>query len=340
VLLRRGTSLVLAGLPEPFALQLVARELGRAPRAGEQSPLHELWVAVEGQPLRLRQAAALVREESLSFAALAEEVRNGGPDALDRRSLTVLHPAERRVLAVLALAAGVLVPADLVAAMAAGWQVRESLGDLLGRGLAERQEDRYGLPVCSRDSYRQNLLGDLEVGGGRSRRDPGQYDRSRFGLGTPATAGTVPRAAATAAARPGCGGRRRRPRPAGSARAGGQRVRRLVRDHNRVPDHIGVRNHNPDRNHIGVRNHIPDRNHIGVRNHIPDRNHIGVGDGFVRRGHHNKRRTQADAPRVAQPGAGRVRSRQHHSGQWFIIAKRHGHQPQRTLDHDQLDTND
>jgi Transmembrane protein 131-like N-terminal/Divergent InlB B-repeat domain len=165
VLQRGGMSRALAGLPEPAAVELVSRELGRPLADHELSAVHELWAAVDGEPLRLRLAAALVREESRSFAALADEVRLGGPDALEHRSLAVLPPTGRRVLAVLAMAAGARLTPILVETMAAVHDVHDALRDLHRRGLAEVEDDRFGLPVCKRDSYRQNLLGDIEVGG-------------------------------------------------------------------------------------------------------------------------------------------------------------------------------
>jgi hypothetical protein len=160
VLGRYGSSHSLAGLPDDAALQLVARDLGRPLTSLELAAVKRLAAAVDGQPLHLRQAAALVREDQLSFAALASKAEHN-PDVLDRLSVNALAEQERRALAVLALAAGALLPKDLVAAMGDIAQVGEILGFLHRRGLAEQRDDRFGLPACKTEGYRQMLLKDL-----------------------------------------------------------------------------------------------------------------------------------------------------------------------------------
>ena len=46
---------------------MITRELGRQLTGGELAAVERLVAAVDGQPLHLRQAAALVRENGLSF---------------------------------------------------------------------------------------------------------------------------------------------------------------------------------------------------------------------------------------------------------------------------------
>jgi hypothetical protein len=110
----------------------------------------------------LRQAAALVRENGLSFDWLAR-IAERDPEELDRLSVRVLAGQERRALAVLTLAAGVLLPADLVGVMGDIAQVGQSLGLLRRRELAEQHDDRFGLPVCKVAGYRQMVLKDLQL---------------------------------------------------------------------------------------------------------------------------------------------------------------------------------
>jgi HYR domain/HYDIN/CFA65/VesB-like, Ig-like domain len=162
VLGRHGSSRTLAGLPDAPALELVTRDLGRPITNRELPAVTRLIAAVDGQPLHLRQAAALVREDGLSFATLAKKAAHD-PEALDRLSIDALAEQERRALAVLALAAGALLPKELVQAMGDIAQIGECLGLLHRRGLTDEQDDRFGLPVCKVESYRQMLLNDLHL---------------------------------------------------------------------------------------------------------------------------------------------------------------------------------
>jgi len=118
---------------------------------------------VEGQPLHLRQAAALVRAAEHTFAELAAAAERD-PESLDRLAIDALPNPQRRVLAVLALAAGALLPPDLVSAMASVADIREAISDLHAHGLAERHEDRFGLPICKVDTYRPQLLTYVDAG--------------------------------------------------------------------------------------------------------------------------------------------------------------------------------
>src|SRR5262249_31992532 len=145
-------SLVLGGLPDDAAVHLVSHDLGRVVTGTELAAVRRLVAAVDGQPLHLRQAAALVRERGRSFGELAREAERD-PGVLDRLSVNALAVSERRALAVLALAAGALMPAQLVGAMSDVAKIGEALHLLHRRGLAERRGDRFGLPACKVDRY-------------------------------------------------------------------------------------------------------------------------------------------------------------------------------------------
>jgi hypothetical protein len=150
----------LAGLPHDAALQMVIDDLGRPLSAGEMADVRRLIDAVDGQPLHLRQATALVREDRQSFAALANATEHD-PEALDRLGVDALAQRYRRALAILALAAGALIPSSLVAAMGGVAEIGECLSLLHHRSLAERQHDLYGLPVCKVERYREMLFKDV-----------------------------------------------------------------------------------------------------------------------------------------------------------------------------------
>ncbi|MGH3418004.1 MAG: hypothetical protein ACRDOD_00170 [Streptosporangiaceae bacterium] len=162
VLGRRGSSRRLDGLPDEGALALVADNLGRPLTAGEVAAARSLVAAVDGQPFHLRQCAALIREGRHSLGSLARQAV-GDPEILDRLSIDALAQPQRRALAVLALAAGTLLPADVVDAIGQVSYLARWLQSLYGRGLAEDREDRFGLPACKAQGYRQMLLKDLDL---------------------------------------------------------------------------------------------------------------------------------------------------------------------------------
>jgi hypothetical protein len=157
--LRQDDSHQLAGLPFEAALQLVTGDLGRPLSSREMPLVQRLIRAVDGQPLHLRQVTALV-SAGRPLQELAEAAERD-PEALDRLSVGALPERYRRALAILALAAGALLPSDVVAAMGDIAEVGECLGLLHRRGLAEQQHDRFGLPVCKAEGYRQMLLADV-----------------------------------------------------------------------------------------------------------------------------------------------------------------------------------
>jgi HYR domain len=164
VLGRQGMSITLAGLNDAAAVDLVASDLGRPLTAAEGPAVRALAQAVDGQPLRLHQAAALAREDGGSLEELATHAARD-PQVLDRLSVNALAEQERRVLAVLALASGALLPTELIGAFGDVATIGASLGLLRQRGLVEQEQDRFGLPICHVNAYRELLLQHLQLGG-------------------------------------------------------------------------------------------------------------------------------------------------------------------------------
>jgi hypothetical protein len=159
---RFGSSRRLDGLSEEAAVALVADELGRPLAAEEAAAARRLAGAVDGQPLHLRQSAALARDGRHSLPSLARQAARD-PEILDRLSINALGQHERRALAVLALTAGALLPAAVVEATGQIAYIALQLESLHRRGLAEQSDDRFGLPVCKAQSYRQMLFNDLHL---------------------------------------------------------------------------------------------------------------------------------------------------------------------------------
>jgi HYR domain len=163
VLGRHGMSVNLAGLTDAAAVDLVAHDLGRPLTVAEEPAVRALAQAVDGQPLHLHQAAALAREDGRSPEELAARAARD-PQVLDRLSVNALAERERRVLAVLALAGGALLPRELIGAIGDVATIGTSLGLLGQRGLIEQEQDRFGLPICHVNAYRE-LLQYLQLGG-------------------------------------------------------------------------------------------------------------------------------------------------------------------------------
>jgi hypothetical protein len=162
---RHGTSVTISGLTDRAAEQLIADDLGRPLTAAEAAAVGDLAAAVVGQPLRLHQAAALAREDGHSLAELATRAARD-PQVLDRLSINALAEQQRRVLAMLALAGGALLPRDLIAAIGDIATLSDSLRLLRRRGLIEQHQDRFGLPICQVSTYREQLLKHLQLAGG------------------------------------------------------------------------------------------------------------------------------------------------------------------------------
>lgn len=155
---RAGYSQVLPGLPDVVAGEVVAGRLGRALTRSERAAVTRLAGAVDGQPLRLQQAAAMAAADEHHLTELAD-IAERDPAELDRLSVGSLAGTERRLLASLSLLTGLLLPRDVLEAILDLERLGQALTDLWQRGLADHDADRFGLPVCRADSYRQ-LVGE------------------------------------------------------------------------------------------------------------------------------------------------------------------------------------
>ncbi|MGH8884176.1 MAG: AAA family ATPase [Egibacteraceae bacterium] len=145
-----GRSLGLAGLDEQAGGQLLAQALGRGLRDGEYADARQLWNLLAGHPLRLLQAAAVVREGDRTLPELVSALGAGDPvEVLQQMCVAGLSAQQRRVVAVLAMTGGMLLPVSLVKAMSQVADLGAELRKLRDRGVVEQRRDRYGLPVGS-----------------------------------------------------------------------------------------------------------------------------------------------------------------------------------------------
>ena len=162
VLGQLGSSQDLAGLPADTALAVFADHLGRPLTSQEVPDARRLAAAVDGQPLHLIQAAALVREDGHSIGSLARQAEHD-PDVLDRLSISALAD----------MSGGRWRPWRWPRARCSrpAWSPCSASSPTSARAWSrctggawrEQRHDRFGLPVCKTRSYRQMLLADIHL---------------------------------------------------------------------------------------------------------------------------------------------------------------------------------
>jgi hypothetical protein len=158
-----GCSLRLPGLRGEDAMILLERDLGRVVEPDEIAAVRRLITGVQGHPLRLRQAAALMRGGAHSWNDLASAVERH-PAALTRMCHGGLSAVDRRLLGTLAAMGGFSLSAGLVDVVSDAGQVQQTLEKLRARRLVEVDGDRFGLPSCRLGHDRDFYLRQLDVG--------------------------------------------------------------------------------------------------------------------------------------------------------------------------------
>jgi hypothetical protein len=152
-----GRAMALHGLPLDDSLALVERELGRPLTPEERPAAQALCTALDGHPLRLIQAAALVREPGHSLAEVAHQVQSASPsEALMAQILASLSEPEQRILAALATLGGAPLSTEHLAALTGLADAAPVLETLLRRGLVQTDSPRYS-PTGTLGEYLQQM---------------------------------------------------------------------------------------------------------------------------------------------------------------------------------------
>ena len=138
-LLGEVRSVVLQGLSTTEAVMLLEREVGRPLSAAERSTAADVCASVQGHPVRIRQAAALIRDRGLAIDVLARDVL---PDRLITELMSSTDDKQRRVLATLCILS---LPVQHIAGLAQVIDVEQSLAALVRQGLVVRSESRHRL---------------------------------------------------------------------------------------------------------------------------------------------------------------------------------------------------
>jgi hypothetical protein len=134
-----GQAIHLGALPRDDARALFERELGRALSEEERSAFESLYTRLEGQPLRLLQAASQVREGRPVAEAVPIE------EGTARRTLAPLPEEEKRLLSALAALGGGPIGAVHLGALADVPDPMPPLNNLLEHKLAQAHSPRYSL---------------------------------------------------------------------------------------------------------------------------------------------------------------------------------------------------
>ncbi len=148
-LLGEVRSVVLQGLSITDAVILLEREVGRPLSAAERSTAADVCASVQGHPVRIRQAAALIRDRGIAIDVLVRDVL---PDKLITELISSTDDKQRRVLAALCILS---LPVQHIAGLAQVIDVEQSLAALVQRGLVVRSQSRHRLANGVSDHLRR-----------------------------------------------------------------------------------------------------------------------------------------------------------------------------------------
>jgi hypothetical protein len=153
-----GRTIALRGLPPEEALALIERELGRPLSEEDRTIVHQLYAALEGHPLRLLRLSALVRDDGISLAEVAERLQQHAGsvgEALTAQLLATRSEDEQRVLAALAVSSGASVGEEHLNELAGVANARPALESLQQRKLVQAHSPRYTLTGSLDEALRE-----------------------------------------------------------------------------------------------------------------------------------------------------------------------------------------
>ena len=135
-------SLALKGLPVDEAVLLLERDIERSLDATERSAAATLCAAIAGHPLRIRQAAAIIREQGISLDGWARTI---SPASLIQELMASIDEKQRRALLALTALPGVPLQAQHVSGIAELQDIEPLLMTLVRRGLVVGSQSRFQL---------------------------------------------------------------------------------------------------------------------------------------------------------------------------------------------------
>ena len=145
-------SIALAGLPIEDAVSLLEREVERSLDATERSTAAKLCAALGGHPLRIMQAAAIMRERNIPLNAWSRDI---GPERLIAELMATIDDKQRRALLALTALPGVPLKVQHVAGIAEVTDIESSLLSLVRKGLVVSSSSRHRLADGVSDRIRR-----------------------------------------------------------------------------------------------------------------------------------------------------------------------------------------
>jgi hypothetical protein len=145
-------SLALEGLPDEDAVSLLEREIERSLAAAEKTAAAALCTALEGHPLRIVQAASLIRDIGIPVDECARSLT---PASLIAKLIASLDDKQRRALLALTALPGVPLQAQDIAGIAEVIDLEASLMLLVRRGLIVNSQSRHRLADGVGDQLRR-----------------------------------------------------------------------------------------------------------------------------------------------------------------------------------------
>jgi len=145
-------SLALKGLSLDDAVLLLERELERSLDAAERTAAVSLCAALGGHPVRILQAAALIRDDARPIEECARSLR---PATLIAELMSTTDERQRRALVALTALPGVPLTAQHVSGIAELPDIEPALRALVHRGLVGGSQSRHRLAHGVADQLRR-----------------------------------------------------------------------------------------------------------------------------------------------------------------------------------------
>lgn len=141
-----GKPISLGGLPEEQRIELFESELGRSLSEEERSDVQFIGGLLQGHPLKIIAVADWATTTGKTISEIRKEVeQNPDPFAVESELLTTLGETQKKVLAILGAAGGVLVPLRIIGSLLSITDAQSTLARLMKMGLAWSQGTHYGL---------------------------------------------------------------------------------------------------------------------------------------------------------------------------------------------------
>ncbi len=136
----------LTGLPMSASVTLFQQRIGRELTQKEAAVVQSICAFLQGHPLHIIQAAALVRQEGRSVQEVASLMR--GPNPCERvleSTIGHLPEAAKALLALLSIFRKAPLPAEHIGAILQNAELAPTLQNLLNAGLVKAHSPRYSL---------------------------------------------------------------------------------------------------------------------------------------------------------------------------------------------------